>query len=1045
MTPKQKLRVDVMISSTSIDLPKHRDAASRAISLLSLNPRGMEHLPASGRDAIEASYKLVDEAEVYVGIFGFRYGFVPPDKERNPDQKSITELEYRRARERGIPVFCFFMDKAHAGPETAEEGENFYEQTEAGREKLKALKNEIGLEMGVKWFKNPDELQHQIYHALDLAIKEGLIKTEGDAPPPAPDSVLLPAPPAPYEPHPYRLTQTFFGRVSDLATLDTWAASADAVMVVEAIGGVGKSALTYEWFTRHHADFDGALWWSFYESESSMRRFVRHALAYLTRQPIDHYKNERDADLETKLLALLNQKRVLIVFDGLERAMAAYHRLDAAQTLDDAAENPDKAADSALTDQREADLLRKLAAVTRSKLLISTRLNPSDLQDKGGGWLKGVRGLHLNGLSDPDALALIRHYGVKGDSERIGAFMRRFGNHSLLIKIVAGLVNDYRPAPSDFDRWWAEVGQDLTVSELDLKQNRTNILAAAMRGLKPELAKLLSQIAAFRFPVDYAAVSAFNPYLPLAPAKVEEPDDWLLWSDVEEAEAKAPYQVYMKEYDDFLKSPSYREGLRKFHTALRELEERGLVAWDREANTYDLHPVVRATAFEALTDDSRAETFNRIRSHFENLPPEKLDEVTEVHQLTRSIEIYTALVRAGQLDAASDFYQDRLSDILEYQLAAYYTIVELLRPLFHDDLSQPPRLSTPVRQSAQMTNLASAFYHLGQTVPALMLQEATLKLNLDQQDPANLAIGLLNYGNALRSLNQCQRAGAVWGLSLALAEAAGNLDGIVMGHLHLHLAANESGVLVEAFTHYQIFIANLPRNQTSFWAGTIERQQTELLLAFGMVEQAKAALERAWDLAVKSHDALGQMVIWGLRGELALAQGESNQAVQCFSESVRLRRAVGTSDVVVALGGLARALLAVDKPDEARKIIEENLQENKLGEAIDAAEVWFDLRELDKAQERALEAYKWAWADGPPYIHWRYLERAKKVLDALGEPYPDLPLFDPSKVEPIPHEAEILTFIKKYKKDLKRKDSQYRSVVAPGHPYPKVQLKRRKP
>lgn len=1037
MTPKQKLRVDVMISSTSLDLPKHRDAASRAISLLSLNPIGMEKLAASGRDAIEASYKLVDEAEVYVGIFGFRYGFVPPDTTRNPDQKSITELEYRRARERGIPVFCFFMDKAHPGPETAEEGEDFFEQTEAGREKLKALKNEIGQDMGVKWFKNPDELQHQIYHALDLAIKEGIIKTESDAPPAPPDSVLLPALPTPYEPHPYRLTQTFFGRVSDLAKLDDWAASPDAVMVVEAIGGVGKSALTYEWFTRHHADFDGALWWSFYESESSMRRFVRHALAYLTRQPIDHFKNDRDADLETTLLALLNQKRVLVVFDGLERAMAAYHRLDAAQTPDDAAENPDKAADTAqraLTDQREADLLRKLAAVTRSKLLVSTRLNPSDLQDKTG-WLKGVRGLHLNGLSDPDALALIRHYGVKGDSERIGAFMRRFGNHSLLIKIVAGLVNDYRPAPADFDRWWADEGQTLTVSDFDLKHNRTNILAAAMKGLKPEVATLLSQIAAFRFPVHYTAVSAFNPYLPPRPTDRSEPENesselqtarlWLSLfpsdkhqakvaeEEAKLAQAKTEYQAYLtaqKDYDDFLKSPAYREGLRKFHAALRELEDRGLVAWDREANTYDLHPVVRASAFEALTDDSRAETFGRIRSHFEGLPPENLDEVTEVHQLTRSIEIYTALVRAGQLDAASDFYGDRLSDILDYQLATYHTIVELLRPLFHDDLSQPPRLSTPARQSARMTDLGHAFAQLGQTDPALHLCEASLKLYLDQRDASNLALGLQNYGGTLRALNQSQRTEAVWGLALALAEAAGDRDGTAGGHQRLHCATSERGTWAEADAHYQAFMANPPTYQAEFWTGTVERQQASALWAHGLLSDAEAALDRAWTLAVKTRDALEQRVIWCLRGELALARGEVEQAVQCFNEAIRLMRAAGADDVVVALGGLARALLASGKPDEAHKIVEDGVND------IDAAEVWLGLGEREKARERALEAYKDGWADGPPYIDWHYLERAKKVLDALGEPYPDLPPFDPSTVEPIPYEAEIRAFIEELKR-----------------------------
>lgn len=967
MTPKLKRLIHVMVSSTSLDLPKHRDMASRAISLHDMNFVGMEKLPSSGRDAIDASYLLVDKADIYVGIFGLRYGHIPKDDDRNPNQLSITELEYRRAKKRGIPIFCFLMHKKHPSPPTVEELETFIEASPDGKIKLEALKTEIS-DKGVKWFENPDMLHAQIFQAIQEAINDGTIQLalEGDAPPENPDSVLLPTPPTPYEPHPYRLTQKFFGRAGDLKILDEWSASTDAVMVVEAIGGVGKSALTYEWFTGHAKDFDGALWWSFYENESSMRRFVRHALAYLLHKPIDQFKNDKDSDLEAQLLALLNQKRVLVVFDGLERAMVAYHRLDAAQTSDDTAEDVAKAEDVALrklTDQREADFLRKLAAVRRSKILVSTRLNPSDLQDNRK-WRTGVRGLHLNGLQDTDALNLIRHYDVKGDTAKLTAFMKQFDNHCLLIKIVAGLVNDYPAAPNDFDQWILADGARLKVSDFNLKQNRTNILAAALNGLKPELAKLLSQIAAFRFPVDYAAVKVFNPY-----------------SDIVQ-----------------------------FHKALRELEDRGLVAWDRSANTYDLHPVVRAYAFESMGEDARVETFDRIRSHFDGLPPEKLDEVTEVHQLHRSIEIYTALVRAGQLDSASDFYGSRLRDILLYQVAAYHTIVELLTPLFRDGLTKPPTLSTPSPQSARMTDIANAFLFLGKTNKASHVYEAKLKLNLEQKDAGNLAVGLLNYGNTLRNLNQIRRAEVVWGLALQVAEANEDVDNIAFGHQRLFRATSERGAWAEAEHHYQAFMAKPPTSQTEFWTSSVERNYAEMLLARGMLVEAEAPLERASSLALKSRDALEQRVIFWLRGELALRRGKEQAeiAIGHFNESVRRSRAAGANSSR-ALGGLARAYLAAGKPDEARKLVEEGITR------IDAAEVWLGLGEREKAQERGLAAYEYGWADGPPYIYWETLERAKKVLDALGVPYPDLPPYDPSKQEPIPYEAEIRAFIEELK------------------------------
>ena len=99
---------------------------------------------------------------------------------------------------------------------------------------------------------------------------------------------MIPAPPALYAVPPYTLTDEFIGRQAELDTLERWAASKHTVMVYEAIGGMGKSALTWEW-TRKHAgqqipDLAGCVWWSFYDTGSSMRGFLRHALAYVRGQ-----------------------------------------------------------------------------------------------------------------------------------------------------------------------------------------------------------------------------------------------------------------------------------------------------------------------------------------------------------------------------------------------------------------------------------------------------------------------------------------------------------------------------------------------------------------------------------------------------------------------------------------------------------------------------------------------------------------------------------------------------------------------------------------
>jgi len=48
-----------------------------ACERMGMFPIMMELLPASQSSAIEESLKMVDMAELYVGIFAWRYGYVP--------------------------------------------------------------------------------------------------------------------------------------------------------------------------------------------------------------------------------------------------------------------------------------------------------------------------------------------------------------------------------------------------------------------------------------------------------------------------------------------------------------------------------------------------------------------------------------------------------------------------------------------------------------------------------------------------------------------------------------------------------------------------------------------------------------------------------------------------------------------------------------------------------------------------------------------------------------------------------------------------------
>lgn len=159
----------VMISSTSFDLPNHRKAVVDAVLRAGCFPLAMEHGTAtSGSDAIQFSLDMVDQADVHVGIFGHRYGFVPDDPGANPHGWSVTEHEYRRAVERRIPVLDYLMHDDH--PITKKD----VDQDPSKVAKLEALKDE--LRKGIcGFFSSAQDLHSHVIQGLS-AVKQSQVR-----------------------------------------------------------------------------------------------------------------------------------------------------------------------------------------------------------------------------------------------------------------------------------------------------------------------------------------------------------------------------------------------------------------------------------------------------------------------------------------------------------------------------------------------------------------------------------------------------------------------------------------------------------------------------------------------------------------------------------------------------------------------------------------------------------------------------------------------------------------------------------------------------
>jgi len=107
-TPKK-----IMISSVMQDFT---DVREKIASVITRN----EHVPiyAEAKYGSEPSKEIIEEmvnnSDCYIGIFHQKWGWIPPKD--NPEKLSVTALEYKLAKERGIPILIFVSELEKESP-----------------------------------------------------------------------------------------------------------------------------------------------------------------------------------------------------------------------------------------------------------------------------------------------------------------------------------------------------------------------------------------------------------------------------------------------------------------------------------------------------------------------------------------------------------------------------------------------------------------------------------------------------------------------------------------------------------------------------------------------------------------------------------------------------------------------------------------------------------------------------------------------------------------------------------------------------------------
>jgi tetratricopeptide (TPR) repeat protein len=151
----------VFLSSTYLDLIEHRKAAHDALERLGQEVGRMEIFGARPEEATSAALAQLEKCDLVVGIYAYRYGFIPEGSEI-----SITEQEYLHAKSKDKPVLCFVVDEDHLwSPKMMEK--------DAGKiKKLDDFKAKVLREKVVDFFTSPADLGMKIATSVHNYLEE---------------------------------------------------------------------------------------------------------------------------------------------------------------------------------------------------------------------------------------------------------------------------------------------------------------------------------------------------------------------------------------------------------------------------------------------------------------------------------------------------------------------------------------------------------------------------------------------------------------------------------------------------------------------------------------------------------------------------------------------------------------------------------------------------------------------------------------------------------------------------------------------------------
>ncbi|MBC8449371.1 MAG: tetratricopeptide repeat protein [Chloroflexi bacterium] len=919
----------IYISSTYSDLVEHRQQVYGILRKMRYDVIAMEDYVATDERPLDKCRADVASCDLYVGIFVWRYGYIPPGQEQ-----SITELEYRQAGESGLKRLIFLLDEDAPWPRSKmEKG--------AGREKIKALRAELAAAHVVGFFKDPEELAGLV--AASVAV---WAQAQLDA---MMDSLRTRQAQADRERRAMRARQHvvnvrpldvahFKDRLREMWALCDHLADASVRLIsVVGRGGMGKTALVSRVLAdlergklpvpggERELPIDGILYLSARSTGLGLERIyadVGRMLGEPAASKLAARWADRDMPLAAKveyLLETIQDGLYLILLDNLEDYLTV---------------------DGDITEEGLRLFVERCLTQPGGARLIVTSREEAKITAAA---LHSARSIPLReGLPEEDAVALLRDLdpqGVLGLRDASGDDLRR------AVRLTRGIPRALEILAGILDRDpTASLPKLLADEEIFGEQVVEQLVVEGYCRLGDDERRIMEALAVFDRPVDEAAIT---------------------------------YLLHL-----------WFPGL-DIRACLRCLVSGYFVSANRVTGEYSLHPLDREYAYRQLSGDEGPDAYNRRNLDLRAADfyvgirkPES--EWYSIEDLAPQLAEFEHRVRAGDYDGACRVLEPIDFDYLRLW-GHYARVVDLREKLLG-------RLTDRSLQTTNLGSLGFAYHYLGQIRQATEFYKRALIITREIGNRRNEGNLLGNLGIVYSDLGQVEQAIGYYQQALAISREVGDRrgEGNMLGIRGV--AYRLLGQVERAIVHSQQALAISREigdwNAEGVWLGNLGTAYRQL----GQLGRSIEYYQQALAIARKIGDRQREEEWLGNLGVAYRQLGQLERSIEHCQQSLAISRQIdhqrGEGEWLSNLGNACRDLGQLERALEyyqqalaiAREIGDRRHEGNRLGN------LGIAYRQLGQVR-RAIEYHEQALAITQEIANRR---GEGKALGNLGIVYSDL-------------------------------------------------------